>query len=102
MEQRSPAGATEMTARRRQGLVQTPTRKAAPRRAKPSPPPPLVKGQIWKYKETYVQIVDAGKTLIHYTMSLKPRQRGLRVQMATRETVQGFLKSNQAELFSSE
>jgi hypothetical protein len=61
---------------------------------------PLIKGQIWKVKDTYVQIVDAGKTLIHYTMSPKPRQRGLRVHMATRETVQDFLKSNRATLFS--
>jgi hypothetical protein len=61
---------------------------------------PLLKGQIWRVKDTYVQIVDAGKTLIHYTMSPKPRQRGLRVHMATRETVQDFLKSNRATLFS--
>lgn len=67
---------------------------------RPAPADPLLKGQIWKVKETYVQIVDAGKTLIHYTMSPKPRQRGLRVHMASRETVQDFLKSNQAKLFS--
>ena len=65
-----------------------------------SSPEPLLKGQIWKVKDTYVQIVDAGKTLIHYTMSPKPRQRGLRVHMATRETVQDFLKTNRATLFS--
>ena len=67
---------------------------------KPSATETLLKGQIWKVKETYVQIVDAGKTLIHYTMSPKPRQRGLRVHMATRETVQEFLRSNQAKIFS--
>lgn len=69
-------------------------------KAKPLINEGLLKGQIWKVKETYVQIVDAGKTLIHYTMSPKPRQRGLRVHMATRETVQDFLKSNKAKLFS--
>ncbi len=72
--------------------------KASPAKRKSSPPEPLIKGQIWKVKDTYVQIVDAGKTLIHYTMSPKPRQRGLRVHMATRETVQDFLKSNGAKL----
>jgi hypothetical protein len=61
----------------------------------------LIKGQIWQVNETYVQIVDAGKTLIHYTMSPKPRQRGLRVHMATRETVQEFLQSNRAKLLSA-
>jgi hypothetical protein len=69
-----------------------------PRKSKATPPPPLLKGQIWKVKDTFVQVVDAGKTLIHYTMSPKPRQRGLRVHMATRETVQDFLTSNQAKL----
>jgi hypothetical protein len=76
--------------------------RAGSRQAKAEPGSRLQKGQVWKVKETYVQIVDAGKTLIHYTMSAKPRQRGLRVQMATRETVQGFLKSNQAKLVSTD
>ena len=58
----------------------------------------LGKGQIWRVNDAYVQIVDAGKSLIHYTMSPKPHQRGLRVHMATRETVQDFLKSNRAKL----
>ena len=77
--------------------MQTRSAKTPPRKAKASPPPELLKGQIWKVKDTFVQIVDAGKTLIHYTMSPKPRQRGLRVHMATRETVQDFLKSNEAK-----
>ena len=97
MEERS-AGPSPLSVRRRRGLMQTRSVKAAPRKAKTSPPPTLVKGQIWKVKDTYVQVVDAGKTLIHYTMSPKPRQRGLRVHMATRETVLDFLKSNQAKL----
>jgi hypothetical protein len=76
--------------------------KASPTKRREAPADPLIKGQIWKAKETYVQIVDAGKTLIHYTMSPKPRQRGLRVHMATRETVQDFLKSNRAKLVVEE
>jgi hypothetical protein len=72
--------------------------KTAASKGKSPPPASLLKGQIWKVNETYVQIVDAGKTLIHYTMSPKPRQRGLRVHMATRETVQDFLRSNRAKL----
>jgi hypothetical protein len=79
--------------------METRSLKAASSKRKPSSPDRLlVKGQIWKVKETYVQVVDAGKTLIHYTMSPKPRQRGLRVHMATRDTVQEFLRSNQAKL----
>lgn len=79
-------------------MLQGKSSKPAPEKGKSASSTPLVKGQIWKVKETYVQIVDAGKTLIHYTMSPKPRQRGLRVHMATRETVQDFLKSNRAKL----
>jgi hypothetical protein len=101
MEQRSPAGTTALSVRRRKALTERrPSAPVLAKKTKPTPSPfePLLKGQIWKAKETYVQIVDAGKTLIHYTMSPKPRQRGLRVHMATRETVQDFLKSNQAKL----
>jgi hypothetical protein len=93
MEQRSSAGTAQAPRRR-----QVKSAKRPPARSKAAAPPALVKGQIWKVKDTYVQIVDAGKTLIHYTMSPKPRQRGLRVHMATRETVLDFLKSNQAKL----
>ena len=95
MEQRSSAG-TAQAPRRRQAARKA--SKAPAARPKAAAPPTLLKGQIWKVKDTYVQIVDAGKTLIHYTMSPKPRQRGLRVHMATRETVLDFLKSNQAKL----
>ncbi len=100
MQERSLAATTQVTARRRKALGHTGPAPKTPPRPKSSPAPSLLKGQIWKVKDTYVQVVDAGKTLIHYTMSPKPRQRGLRVHMATRETVLGFLKSNQAKLVS--
>lgn len=91
---------TQLPAPRRRSLTDPRPVKARPVKVKPkvAAPQTLIKGQIWKVKETYVQIVDAGKTLIHYTMSPKPRQRGLRVHMATRATVQDFLKSNEARL----
>src|SRR6476620_9592054 len=97
MQQRSPPGATLLDGRKNSSMERRATKPAAPKRRE-TPSEALLKGQIWKAKETYVQIVDAGKTLIHYTMSPKPRQRGLRVHMATRETVQDFLKSNRAKL----
>ena len=93
------AATTQTPVRRRRASVDHVELKVSPpKRKSASAPAPLLKGQIWKVKDTYVQIVDAGKTLIHYTMSPKPRQRGLRVHMATRETVQDFLKSNRAKL----
>ena len=101
MEERSRSATSQISVRRGRGVTRKPPAKGAPAKAKAKSAPTvtLVKGQVWKVKEMYVQIVDAGKTLIHYTMSAKPRQRGLRVHMATRETVLAFLKSNQARPF---
>jgi hypothetical protein len=99
MDERSMATMTQTPLRRRKPLDSGPGKSASTTpKPRPSVTANLIKGQIWKVKDTYVQIVDAGKTLIHYTMSPKPRQRGLRVHMATRETVQDFLKSNRAKL----
>jgi hypothetical protein len=99
MEERSMAATTQTSLRRRR-VLESGSSKPQSRKEKPAPAASLVKGQIWKVKDTYVQIVDAGKTLIHYTMSPKPRQRGLRVHMASRETVLDFLKSNRAKPFT--
>lgn len=60
----------------------------------------LEKGQSWKVGETYVQITDVGKRLVHYKKALALQQRGLRKQVASIETVQAFLKSNRAELLA--
>ena len=60
--------------------------------------PALEKGQIWKTGETFVQITDAGKRLVHYKIAKTLHQRGVRRQLASFETVQAFLKSNRAEL----
>ena len=98
MQQRSTAATPQPQVRCSRSLSQSRATKPQMEKRKPAPSATLLKGQIWKVKDTYVQIVDAGKTLIHYTMSPKPRQRGLRVHMATRETVQDFLKSNRAKL----
>jgi hypothetical protein len=60
----------------------------------------LEKGQVWKLGdgETFVQITDAGKRLIHYRIVKTLQQRGMRTQMASIETVRAFLKSNGGEL----
>ena len=60
----------------------------------------LEKGQIWKTGETYVLITDAGKRLVHYKVTKKLLQRGLRKHLAAMTTVQAFLKSNRAELLA--
>ena len=62
--------------------------------------PTLEKGQVWKLGETFVQITDAGKRLVHYKLTKKLLQRGLRKHLASMTTVQAFLESNGAELMT--
>ncbi len=58
----------------------------------------LTKGQIWKAGENYVLIGDTGKRLIQYRVTKKLDQRGLRIQMASVESVRAFLNAQRAEL----
>ena len=60
----------------------------------------LEKGQIWKTGETYLLITDAGKRLVHYKLTKKLEQKGLRKHLASMATVQAFLESNRAELLA--
>ena len=63
-------------------------------------PATLEKGQIWKMGETYLEISETGKRLVHYKLAKALQQRGLRRHMASIVTVQEFLKTNQAELLA--
>ncbi len=60
----------------------------------------LEKGQIWKMGETYLKITETGKNFLHYKLTKRLQQRGLRNHMASMATVQAFLKSNRAELLA--
>jgi hypothetical protein len=79
---------------------ETPPWKATSGSANSPPITALVKGQIWKTGETYVVITDTGKLFVHYKMTKKLLQRGLRKHLASMTTVQAFLKSNRAELLA--
>jgi hypothetical protein len=57
----------------------------------------LAKGQIWKTKDTHVQIVELGKMLVHYKM-LKELGQMRRVQMSRIEIMHEYLEANSAEL----
>ena len=48
--------------------------------------------------ETYVQITDTGKRLVYYKLAKALKKAGLRSHLASIQSVQAFLKSNQAEL----
>ena len=57
----------------------------------------LARGQRWKTKDAYIEIVELGKRLIHYRMV---RQLGQmrRTQTSGIDTMEAYLKSHQAEL----
>jgi len=61
---------------------------------------PLVKGQLWKMDSSYIYIVELGKRLISYKMMRQQRQRAVRTQMASIDSLTAYLRDNQAELVS--
>ena len=58
----------------------------------------LAKGQLWKMENTYIQIVELGKILIHYKMMKELRGLGVKTRMSTLETMGSYLKTNRARL----
>jgi hypothetical protein len=57
----------------------------------------LAKGQIWKTKDTHVQIVELGKMLVHYKL-LRDLGQLRRTQMSRIESMEDYLKTNKARL----
>ena len=65
-----------------------------------NPPPALAKGQLWKMDHTHIQIVDLGKMLVHYKM-LRELGQMRRTQMSRIESMEDYLKTNEAQLVKS-
>jgi hypothetical protein len=59
---------------------------------------PLAKGQLWRTKDSYVQIVELGKRLIHYKMPREIGQRAVKTHTVGIETLETYLKTNAARL----
>jgi len=62
----------------------------------------LAKGQVWKLKDIYVQIVELGHRLLHYRMLSFLGQRGVRTQVSGIDVMRHYLRSRRAELVSPE
>jgi hypothetical protein len=62
------------------------------------PPLSLAKGQLWKTEETYILIVELGKTLIQYKMLKQQHQKAVRTQMTAIATLQRYLQTKEARL----
>ena len=59
--------------------------------------PALAKGQRWKTKDVYIEIVQLGKTLIDYKLLRELGQRR-RTQTTTFKSMEDYLKINAASL----
>jgi hypothetical protein len=59
--------------------------------------PILAKGQRWKTKDAYIEIVELGKTLIDYRLLRELGQRR-RTQTTTFKSMEDYLKANEARL----
>jgi hypothetical protein len=59
--------------------------------------PALAKGQRWKTKDAYIEIVQLGKTLIDYRLLRELGQRR-RTQTTTFKNMEDYLKTNEASL----
>ena len=57
----------------------------------------LAKGQLWSTAKGHIKIVELGKMLVHYKM-LKDLHQMRRTQMSRIDTMEGYLKTNQAQL----
>ena len=59
--------------------------------------PALANGQLWKTDNAYIQIVELGKRLIDYRM-MRQLGQARRTQTSTIETMEKYLKTNEAQL----
>lgn len=59
-------------------------------------PAGLVKGQLWKVDNAYLQIVDLGKRLIHYRMLRQPGQETALTRMIRPDAFAVFLHKSGA------
>jgi hypothetical protein len=59
--------------------------------------PVLAKGQRWKTRDAYIQIVHLGKTLIDHKL-LRELGQTRRTQITTFKSMEDYLKTNEAKL----
>ena len=63
--------------------------------------PALAKGQRWKTKDVYIEIVQLGRTLIDYKLLRELGQRR-RTQTTTFKNMEDYLKTNEASLMKGD
>jgi hypothetical protein len=65
------------------------------------PLPALVKGQLWKTDNVYIQVWHIGKRLIDYKMMKQLRQKAVRTQTTAIETLKEYLTFHSAVLVNA-
>ena len=65
-----------------------------------TPSPALAKGQLWSTAKGHIKIVELGKMLVHYKL-LRDLRQMRRTQMSRIDTMEGYLKTNRAQLVES-
>jgi hypothetical protein len=63
-------------------------------------PPGLAKGQVWKTDNTYLQIVELGKKLIHYKLMKDPRQPVVMTRLIRIDALAVYLRATEATLMN--
>jgi hypothetical protein len=61
-------------------------------------PPGLAQGQLWKTDNTYLQIVELGKKLIHYKLLKDPRQPVVMTRLIRTDALAVYLRATEATL----
>ncbi|MGO8678136.1 MAG: hypothetical protein ACLQVX_20020 [Limisphaerales bacterium] len=61
-------------------------------------PPGLAKGQVWKTDNTYLQIVELGKRLIHYKVLKDPGQPTVMTRLIRADALTVYLMATEATL----
>ena len=61
-------------------------------------PARLAKGQLWKLKHLYIQIVELGKKMIHYRMLSDLKETGARIKTSSVEVLWEYLQTRHARL----
>jgi hypothetical protein len=58
----------------------------------------LEQGQLWECAQGYVYIAEMGKRLLHYKLLKHPEQKAVITRMTGLESMQDYLKANDARL----
>jgi len=63
-------------------------------------PPGLAQGQVWKTDNTYLQIVELGRKLIHYKLMKDPRQPVVMTRLIRTDALAVYLRATEATLMN--